>query len=369
MTHVDTALEIGSGTLGPTVKAIEDNRAGKKTIPAPYSESLLSLRLMRVDVPKSLEAVDRLLKEKPHDQDARLLKTFVLFVADKAEEGTKLLTELSNEQPAQAQAVLRLAGVVAETDPAKSIELYKRYSTMEPFDPRAYRYLAAVYEAGKETALAEALRKALAIDPHDKGIYVSLINLLIANNRFAEVDVVFVASDKYLTADDDLLATTLNQLYDNLTLEQAERLAATQSQRMKTSSWANVSLAAIYIINDKHSSALDLLNRAIQLDKEYAESHILLSQVYLKLSRVNEALKSAQQAVSLDPKNSHAYYRRAAVLTRLGRKKEAIADLEKAVELDPSTAALLLMDSDFNSLRSMPAFKKLVEAADKTEPK
>lgn len=370
LNQTDSGLQIISGALEPTIKSIEDSRAGKKTTPGPFSEFVQALLLVNSDKEKGLEALDRLLQAKPSDQSLRFLKALAMFNLDNREEGTKLLTELVNEQPAHAQAMFRLAGVMGDTDLAKSIELYKRYSTMEPFDPRPYRYLGVVYEAGKETALAEAAyRKALAIDPRDKSIYVSLIVLMLATDRFAEVDAVFVASDKHLTADDDLLATTFNQLYENITLEHAKQLATTQSQRMKTSSWANVSLAAIYIRDEKHVLALYWLNRAIEIDKEYAEPYILMSEVYLKLSRVNEAMKAAQQAVSLDAENSRAYYRRAAVLARLGRKKEAIADLEKAVELDPTIVNVLPMDSDFNSLRSMPAFKKLVEAAEKAEPK
>ncbi len=362
----DSGLRIVNGTLGPTIKAIEDNRAGKRTIPAPFSEFSQSLVLIDRDVTKAIEKVDQLLKANPGDQSLRFLKAIALVNAEKEEEAAKIFRELSNGQPPHPQAILRLAGAVAETEPAEAIELYKRYSTLEPFDPRGYRYAASVYESTNQPALAEAAyRKAIEIDPHDRTTYINLINVLLANDRLAEVDAVFVASDKYLTADDDLLASTLSQLYDDIRLDHAERLAATQSHRMKASSWANLSLAAIYMREGKNRVAVDWLNRAAQLDKEYAEPHILLSDAYLKLSRLNEALKAAEQAVSLDPENGSAFYRRACALARLGRTKAAMADLEKAVELDPDTILLMEDDPDLRTLRNLPAFKKLLQEAEK----
>ncbi|HEU4767874.1 MAG TPA: transglutaminase domain-containing protein, partial [Pyrinomonadaceae bacterium] len=77
--QADTGLEIVSGTIGPTVKAIEENRAGKKTVAGPFSEFVETVSLINSDVEKGLAAVDRQLKAKPGDQNLRLLRTLALF--------------------------------------------------------------------------------------------------------------------------------------------------------------------------------------------------------------------------------------------------------------------------------------------------
>lgn len=289
-----------------------------------------------------------------------MLKSYALYAADRRDEGLKLLTELSNEQPAHPAAVYRLAAALSETEPAKAVEMYKRYSSLEPYDPRGYQNIAVLYENLKQTALAEAAyRKAIEVDPFDASTYASLIILLLTNDRLGEIAAVFVASDKYLTADDDLLGTTLNQFPD-IKPEQAEQLAASQPQRMKTSVWANISIANIYAFHDQPQPALDYLNRAEQIDPKYAQTHVSKSEVYLQMSRLKEALSAAEHALRLDQSSSQAHYNRACALARLGQKKEAMAALEKALELNPDLINLLNSDFDLDSLRSLPAFKKLL---------
>ncbi|HEX2268466.1 MAG TPA: tetratricopeptide repeat protein, partial [Pyrinomonadaceae bacterium] len=360
--QVDTDLRIAAGTLGPTIQSIQDNRAGKKTTPAPFSEFIQALTLMNSDPAKGVEAANRILQTKPGDRSVRLLKAYGLFALDKVDEGIKLLTELSDEQPAYPAALYRLASMLSETEPAKSIELYKRYSLLEPNDPRSYRELAVLYEDSNQPALAEAAyRKTIAADPRTRWNYVNLIGFLLSNDRFGEVEAVLTAADKQLAADNDLLAATIYELQDEIKLVDAQRLAANHPEKMKTSAWANVSLAKIYMRDGQHLPALEWLNRAAQIDTEYAAPHFLMSEAYLKLSRVNEAVKAAEEAVLVEPENASGHYRRACALAQLGRRRDAMLALEKAVELDPDYLSEISDDPELKTLKSLPAFKKLVQ--------
>jgi Flp pilus assembly protein TadD len=359
--QADTGLSIAADTFALTIKSIQDNRAGKKTVPAASSEFVRTMDMVDNEPAKAVEAADRLLQTKPGDKTFRLVKAYALSAAERNDEGLKLLTELSNEQPPYPAAVFRLAGALSESEPAKAVELYKRYSSLEPYDPRGYHNTAVLYEELKQPAFAEAAyRKAIEVDPLDASTYASLIILLLTNDRPGEIAAVFVASDKYLTAEDDLLATTLNHFPD-IKVKQAEQLVGSQPERLKTSIWANYSLANIYALNDKPQTAIDYLNRAEQIDPKIAETHTSKSQVYLQMGRLNDALKAADQALSLDQSSSQAHYNRACALARIGRKKDALASLKTALELKANLKSLLESDSDLDSLRSLPAFKKLVE--------
>lgn len=362
--QTDSGLSLARETFGPTIKSIQDNRAGRKTAPAANSEFIKTIDLVNRDAEKGLEAVDRLIQTMPGDKTLRMVKGYALLNSEKTGEAIKLLTELADEQPAYPPAVYRLARVLTEPEPNKAVELYKRYSQLEPYDPRAYRDVAELYETLKQTPLAEAAyRKAIEVDPRDSSLYASLINLLLTNNRAGEVAAVFVAADKYLTADDDLLTTTLN-LFSEMKAEHAEQLAAAQPERMKANVWANVAIANIYIATTKPRLALDHLGRAAQLDPKLAQPHASMSEVYLQMGRLNDALNAASHAVKLEASSGDAHYQRARALARLGRKQEAMAALKKSLELDENIIFLITDDSDLNSLRSLPAFKKLLEEKD-----
>ncbi|HKR13514.1 MAG TPA: transglutaminase domain-containing protein [Pyrinomonadaceae bacterium] len=357
--QTDSGLALAVETLGPVINSIRDVRAGKKPTPATSSEFVKTMELINRDPAKGVEAADRVLQTKPGDKSFRLAKAFGLFGQNKDDEGMKLLTELSDEQPAYPPAVYLLAR--RETEPAKAVELYKRYSLLEPYDPRAYRNVAGLHETHKQIPLAEAAyRKALEVDPRDDTAYADLISMLVTNDRLGETGALFVAADKHLSADVDLLADTLNLLYE-MELEDAEQLVATQPQRMKTSARANVALGNIYLYNERYVLGLKFMNQAAQIDPKLVDARIGMSDAYIRLSQLSQALAAADHAVKLDPESGNAVYRRACALARLGRRKEALAALEKALELDATVRFMIADDPDLNTLRSLPAFKKLMD--------
>jgi tetratricopeptide (TPR) repeat protein len=367
--HPDPGLQITAETFSPVIKSIEASRAGKQTTPNAASDFEKVMALIAADeIEKALETVDRALQAKPKDQALRFLKVQVLYSVeeDKKEEYTRLLTELSNEQPAYAPALYDLASVLSEEKPEEAIEVYKRYSTLEPHDPRGYREVAGLYENSKETALAEAAyRKAIAVDPFEIPAYEDLATFLIRSGRVNEVPAVLLASDKYATEEDDVLATVFSQLEEEMTLGDAARLAVAEEQRLKKSVWANLALSDIYVREKRYVLALAIMKRAALIDPKLARPHIAMSTAYLRQSRLNEALKAVDRALSLEQNNIAAHYRRATVLARLGRRKEAMAALEKSIELDSVVLTWLNEEDDFKSLRTLPAFKKLLADAEK----
>jgi tetratricopeptide (TPR) repeat protein len=360
--QVDTGLHIAAEMTAPSIQSIEAARSGKKEVAPGLSDFVRAVLLFESDPPKAAEIIERGLKAKPGDQNLRYLKALALMASNKKDESMKLLTELSNEEPAHAHAVFTLAGQSAENQAAAAIELYKKYTSLEAFDPRGYRELALLYENNQQIALAEAnYRKQIAIDPVDVGGYLSLIRLLALNDRISEVRPVMVAADRYVGPDEDLMATVLDDLYEYADLDDAQKLADSEPQRMRTSIGANLALANIYMRDDRAREVLPLINRAVQIDPKVAEAHIALSAAYVKLSRLADALKAANHAVSLDQNNAWAHRQRARVLVRLGRTKEAIAAVEKTLELDPESVEFIKLDPELKSLKKFPAFQKLLQ--------
>lgn len=361
LVQVDTDLHTAAEMITPAVKSIEAARAGKKTI-AGLSDLSRALLLFETDPQKSLEITERAVQANPANRNLRYIKALALLMLDREDEGVELLTKLSNEQPAHPQTIFKLAEYLGDGRVEETIELYKRYSSLEPFDPRAYRNLAALYEESEQVALAEAAyRKQIAIDPADTAPYINVMRIMVLNNRLSEVNAVMTAADAYAGPDEDLLAVLLDDLYHyDVKLADAQKLADSEPQRMNRV-FANLSLADLYLRDNQSRAALPLINRAIQIDPKVPEAHISLSRAYVKLSRFSDALKAANHALSLDDESAEAHYQRARVLSRLGRPKEAIAALKKALELDPDVLDWVEGDPQLKALKSLPAFKKLVQ--------
>ncbi|HET8783904.1 MAG TPA: transglutaminase domain-containing protein, partial [Pyrinomonadaceae bacterium] len=363
----DPGLQVAAEKFGPVIRSIEASRAGKKTTASIVSDFDRAMTLVYSDPKKAVAEADRLLQSNPKDQIYRFLKLIALWeteVEEKQDQSIEMLTELSDEQ--FAPAIYRLAGYLQEDKPEESIELLKQYLSLEPYDFRAYRNMATVYETVKQSELAEAAyRKAIELDPLEIPGYEDLAIFLIRKGRIAEVPAVLVAADKYATEYDDVLSSVLGELEDEIKVEEAERLAALEAPRMKKSVWANLGLADIYVREKRYAEAVNRIKQAVQIDTEAFYPHYVLSTVYLKQSRLNDSLTSVERALSINENHGGAHYIKASVLARLGRKKDAMASLEKSIELDEDALAWIVDDEDFKSLRSLPAFQKLLVQAKK----
>ena len=365
----DPGHHLVADSIGPVIKSIEATRAGKKPdhdLSSPFSKVLA---LIDNDAAaKALEVAERLLQTNPADQTYRFLKVIALWESSEENqaESMKMLRELSYGHPAYPPAVYRLAAIVSEGTPEEAIELYKQYSQLEPHDLRGYRNLAAVYESMEQAELAEAAyRKAIAVDPFEKPGYNDLAIFLIRNGRVADVSAVLLASDKYVAEDDDLIGDILGELEDDIKLEDAERLAASEPQRMKKSFWATLHLGYIYARDKRYREGLELMKRAAQMDPKESYPHHAMASTYLKQSRLFEALKAIDQSLKLDDASAASYYLKACILARMGRKKEAMTKLHKSIELDAEMLSFIAEDEDLKSLRSLPAFQKLLREAEK----
>jgi tetratricopeptide (TPR) repeat protein len=365
ITHADTNLHIVSEMLQPRVATVEKTRRGEKGSGG-QSDYLRVLLLFYSNAAKALEVADQALKVTP-DKNVRFLRALALNQLEKTDEARKALRELSNE--AYAPAVRKLADVLSSSEDVKerteAIALYERYLLLEPHDPRVFSNLATAYESAGDLVKAEAsYRKALESDFGNSDNHKNLIVFLIRHDRVGEAQPVLATADKQF-ADSDLFGSTINDLVFMEEYKAAEKLAASEPARMKTSVDANLAMGRLYSTAKRNAEALRAFNTAAQLDKTLTYPYVGLASVYRQMSNWNAALKSAQQAISMDAEYSEAHYQRACALARLGRTKEAMAALEKAVELDPDQSEYIADEKDLKPLASLPAFKKLLPQPEK----
>ncbi|HEY2963910.1 MAG TPA: transglutaminase domain-containing protein [Pyrinomonadaceae bacterium] len=360
---VDDHFATVSEMLQPAIGAIEKARAGEKPPAIGSTGFVRVLLLLSKDAAKAARLADELLKSKPKDTGLRYLKALALLDGKTAAEGVKLLTELSDEN--FAPAVYKLAQTFSESEDEaewdKAIPLYERYISLEPHDPRGFRDLGHAYDDADRSGQAEAAyRKALEIDPADLDNHSNLIELLVLHDQFAGLRALLVAGEKYQQADDDLFGSVIQDLCLSEETKAAEKLAASEPLRMKTSARANLSLGRVFTTDGRYVEARRLLTTAAQLEMKSAEPHVQLAKLFRKQSQWPAALKAADRAISLEPDYTEGYYERACALARLRRFKEAIVALTKSVELDDMQVEYLADEEDLKPLASLPEFKKLL---------
>ncbi|HKS09952.1 MAG TPA: transglutaminase domain-containing protein [Pyrinomonadaceae bacterium] len=369
LVQVDSGLAFASEMLRPAIMTIEKTRAGEKPPAIAMSDYSRVVLLLARDSARALRVADELLQANPKDRGLRYLKARALRGIDKWDEGIKLLTELADE--GYTPAVHELAGYLHglslgenadKTTAQKSLELYQRYTTLEPRDPRGFRELGHGYKNFGRIAEAEAAyRKAIELDPVDVYNYYSLIELFVLHDRIGEVRPWLVTGEKYQEEEEDLFGMAVRSLtFAGEQTDALEKFVASEPGRMKTSVLANLSLARMFVRTERYVQAERHYNTAALLDKKSTDAHIGLSELYRKQSRWLAALKAANQAIILDAKDSEAYYEKACVLARLGRLKEAVAALTKSIELDGDQAYFIEEEEDLKPLASLPEFKKLL---------
>ncbi len=83
----------------------------------------------------------------------------------------------------------------------------------------------------------------------------------------------------------------------------------------------------------------------------------------LNAGQFSDAIGQARAVLHLDEGNDHAHYVLALAHALDGNSSVAVRHLSRSIDLNPACRSIALAESDFESLRSDPAFRALVEAA------
>ena len=85
--------------------------------------------------------------------------------------------------------------------------------------------------------------------------------------------------------------------------------------------------------------AIEYLNKAIQLQPNYAETYFIQGRIYYEnLHQHQLAIEGFNEAIRLNPKYAQAYQSRGVVYYSLQQYQRAIEDFNKAINLKPDNA-------------------------------
>jgi protein O-mannosyl-transferase len=102
---------------------------------------------------------------------------------------------------------------------------------------------------------------------------------------------------------------------------------------------AYASLGQIALSNDRRPEAIELFEKALQLNHDEPQVHLSLGKVLVDDGRTNEAINHYQRALELEPSSAMAHYDLACALNKNGNPDGTISHLREAVKLDPNFTA------------------------------
>jgi len=110
----------------------------------------------------------------------------------------------------------------------------------------------------------------------------------------------------------------------------------------------NIGLGLRLAAAGRPKEALEQLQNAVELDRNYFDAHIHLAYIYDRLGSAAEAVAAAERAVALSQRNAHAVNALAAIHVRqkqYGKARALLAELgARSVQRNPYDIAMVYLD-------------------------
>ncbi len=320
------------------------------------------------------------------DTPARLHLAICLQELDRHDEALAILRQLAVDDPDCMPAVYRLGDVLLDRDDtSQGIKLFARAVELSPQSTEAHAGLGrAAIVVGDLPRAVEHLRRAVELDPAHRMAHYLLGTALRDQGQLDEAQRELrlgLGAWKQLPPDawtDDLARHAVNladQVKQARTLMEAGQLSAAEAILKECLKWSPDSvktmsnLAAIYVRLGSINEAIELLQRAEQLDEADESVLLNLASCSLRKEQTADALGYTNRAVASAPRSSAARFAKYRVLQKMGQAEDALQALGEAVRLDDTNAEWpLLLANHFLMLNNMAAAKSSYELAIRRDP-
>jgi tetratricopeptide (TPR) repeat protein len=130
--------------------------------------------------------------------------------------------------------------------------------------------------------------------------------------------------------------------------------------------YVNLGSSLYYL--QKYAESVPYFEKALAMDTSYIFAYPRLAYGYMITKKYNEAVNLYNKILSRDTTDQSTYYYNiACAKSILGKPGEAITALEKSFKTRYLDLAHINEDSDLDSIRSLPQFKKVIETYFKKE--
>ena len=114
--------------------------------------------------------------------------------------------------------------------------------------------------------------------------------------------------------------------------------ANSEVQFIRAESYDNENRGNLYAEQGETQLAISDLNRAIQLNPDFADAYYNRGVLYAKQGESQLALSDYNRAIQLNPDYAGAYYNRGNLYAEQGESQLALSDLNRTIQLNPDFA-------------------------------
>jgi len=149
----------------------------------------------------------------------------------------------------------------------------------------------------------------------------------------------------------------MESLQDEMTL-QSEKILDNQNKIYNTqyihSRWIRSNLET------NPQSKIDIYDEIININADDAEVYAYKADAVLDMDEYEWALNLSNKAIEIDPEYGYAYWQRSCANAVLHNKNEALVDLETAIQKSPNLKDEIESEELFENLKDSAEFKKLL---------
>jgi tetratricopeptide (TPR) repeat protein len=173
--------------------------------------------------------------------------------------------------------------------------------------------------------------------------------------RFCAAEKCYIQKMESTTAEETLIAALEQHRAGNLPA--AEQLYRQVLSRSPLAADAWHLLGALCIQTDRPAEAVDLILRALSLDKSQPDFYSHLGAAYGALARHDEAVTALRHAVRLAPQSATAHYNLGTALRNAEQFESAVGSFRHAIAADPQAA-----EAHYNLANTLREMRRVDEA-------
>lgn len=158
-----------------------------------------------------------------------------------------------------------------------------------------------------------------------------------------------------------VLTEKYNETFDvlqNKLMEQSEKILANQKKIYDTqlihSLWMRANLET------NVQSKIEIYDEILAVTSLDAEVYAYKADAVLDLDEFEWALNLSNKALEIDPEYGYAFWQRACANAQLGNTSEAIIDLKTALHISPNLKEEIVHELSFEPLQEIEEFQKLI---------
>ena len=247
-----------------------------------------------------------------------------------------------NDGWSQGDELARGSAALRNGDVQSALAHLKAAIESAPSRAETHRILAVAYrENDQRDKSIEELRTAIRLNPRDERARISLADALNAAGQDGDAErVLREATESFPAAGQ--VHYNLGRLYrlmaKNLDAVHAFERAAALNPLVGLDNLYET-IGAIHVVEGNFDSAMDALQKRVDVSPNIAEAHRKLGEVYLQQNRADEALGEFLVALLVDPRSAQTYAGIGQLQLQRGKYVEAAEASRRAVALDPALRA------------------------------